>query len=648
MKLATAILCAFLMVAPMAWGDQPGNPQQPTIVEYGRFGGLVKNYQYTEEPPINLTNSRRIDALLRAGKIYLSLQDAIALALENNLDIELQRYGPRIADADILRAEGGGLLRGVPTGVSGGPTSAEAQATGTAGGAAVGGGGGGGATTTAGAAIITTTGTTIPNLDPVVSTQYSWNLRTIPLSISFTRCSYSLVLYNTAVNTRIRKGFLTGTTVDFGWDNSLLTTNAGRSDFNPSTNAQFSLTISQSLLQGFGRAVNNRNIRIAKNNRRVSDLVFRQQVISTVASIVRLYWDLVSFNEEVKVKRQALAVAEKLYSDNKKQVEIGTLAPIEIVRAEAEVARSQQELTNAETRVLQQETIIKNSLSRTGVASALVADARIVPTDRIRMPDTDPVEPIQDLVGDALENRPELAQSRLQVESTKIGLRGTKSALRPSLNVFANLRNNALAGQINSLPIPPIPGAPPGFLQERDPSAVDPFFIGGYGSVLSQLFARNFPDYGIGFQLNIPLRNRAARADMIRDQLSLRQQQIRQQQLINQIRVDVRNALIGVQQARAGYEAALKSRVLQEQTLAAEQKKYTLGASTIFFVIQAQRDLAQALSAEVAALSAHSIAKVELDRATGQILDTYSISIDEARRGRVSRAPSSLPVLQQN
>jgi outer membrane protein TolC len=629
MKPAIAIFCTFLMVAPATASDQPGTPQQPTIVEYGRFGGLVKNYQYREEPPINLTNSARLDALLRAGQIRLSLQDAIALALENNLDIELQRYGPRIADADILRAEGGGLLRGVPTGVSGGVTSAVAQATGTAGGAVAGGGGGGGTTT--GAAIITTTGTSIPSLDPVVTTGYNWNHRTIPQTNSFTTGTNSLVLTNTGINSGIRKGFLTGTSVDFSWNNSLLTTNAGRSDFNPSTNASFSLTVSQRLLQGFGLAVNKRNIHIANNGRKVSDLVFRQQVISTVASIVRLYWDLVSFNEEVKVKRQALALAEKLYSDNKKQVEIGTLAPIEIVRAEAEVARSQQELTNAETRVLQQETILKNQISRTGVASVLVADARIVPTDRIRMPDTEPIVPIQDLVAKALEHRPELAQSRLQVESTKIGLKGTKSALRPSLDVFANLRNNALAGQVNALPIPPIPGAPPDFIQERDPSRVDPFFLGGYGTVLSQLFSRNFPDYGIGFQLNIPLRNRAAKSDMIRDQLSLRQQQIRQQQLINQIRVDVRNALIGMQQARAGYQAALKARVLQEQTLAAEEKKYALGASTIFFVIQAQRDLAQARSAEVASLSTY-----------------YKISIDEARRGRVSRAPGSPPVLEQN
>ncbi len=633
-------LSVWLAAAPLGAADQPAN-QTANSVPTGRK--WFSAYRFREEAPVNLANSGRLDALLRAGKIYLSLQDAIALALENNLDIELQRYGPRIADSDILRAEAGGLLRGVPTSVARGATSAVAQATGTAGGQTGGApaAAGGGEAVTAGGAIITTTGTAIPNLDPVITAVYNWSHRTIPQTNSFTTGTNSLIIKNTTGNFVLRKGFLTGTSLEFGWNNSASETNAGRSDFNPSTTANFNLTVTQHLLQGFGIAVNNRNIRIARNNRRVSDLVFRQQVINTVASVVNLYWDLVSFNEDVKVKRQALALAEKLYNDNKKQVEIGTLAPIEIVRAEAEVARAQQELTVAETRVLQQETILKNALSRTGVASPLLADARIVPTDTIRMPEVEPVEPIQDLVARALDLRPELQQSRLSVENTKIGLEGTKSALRPSLDLVASLQNNALAGQINALPIPPIPGT--NISVPRNPANVDPFFIGGYGTVLGQLFRRNFPDYGIGFQLNIPLRNRAAQADMIRDQLTLRQQEIRQQQLINQIRLDVTNALIALQQARASYQAAMKARVLQEQTLEAEEKKYALGASTIFFVIQAQRDLAQARSAEVASLSAYVKAKAELDRATGQILEVYNISLEEAMRGQVSRPPAPVP-----
>jgi outer membrane protein TolC len=638
-----ALFCAFLMIAGTAGAQGPSirSPNGPW------YSGVTRPYQGREVAPVDLGNSGRLEQLLRAGKIYLSLQDAIALALENNLDIALQRYGPLQAEASLLRAEAGGLLRGVPTSIQRATTNALAQATGTAGqgsgsGAAIVSSGGG---SDAGGTIITATGTQIPNLDPVMFFSGNWGHRTQPQSNSTNTGTNALVLTNNSANFGIQKGFLTGTTVNLAYSNTGLRTNAGRSDFNPSTTGSLGLNFTQNLLQGFGLAVNNRNIRIAKNNQQVSDLVFRQQVIQTVSAVIAAYWDLVTFDANVKVRQQALTLNEKLYNDNQKQVEIGTLAPIAIVQAEAEVASSQQQLTNAETQLLQQEMLLKNALSRTGVASPSIADARIVPTDRISVPDSEPVIPVQDLIAEALENRPEVAQTRIQIDNTKIGIKGTQNALLPSLDLVASLQNNALAGQINTLPIPPLPGQPAGTIVPRDPSRVDPFFLGGYGTVLSQLFRRNFPDYSIGFQLNIPLRNRSAQADMVLDQLALRQQEIRQQQQINQVRVDVRNAVIARQQASAAYQAAVKARILQEQNLDAEQKKYTLGASTVFLIIQAQRDLAQARSQEVAAESAYAKAKVQLEMATGRTLDANNISIDEAMSGRVSRPPSPLPVL---
>jgi outer membrane protein len=406
-----------------------------------------------------------------------------------------------------------------------------------------------------------------------------------------------------------------------------------RSDLNPSTSSALSLNITQNLLQGFGIAVNARNIHIAKNNREVSDLQFKSQVINIVAAIINLYWDLVSFGEDVKVRQQAVDLNEKLLSDNRKQVEIGTLAPIEIVRAEAELASAQQDLTIAQTRVLQQETILKNALSRNGVASPSVAEARIVPTDRIQVPQTEAIQPIQDMMAEALRSRPEISQRRIQLVNDRINLNGSRSQLLPNLDLVVNLANNALTGQVSSLAL--LPGSPP--------RQVTPFFIGGYGNALSQIFGRNFPDYNIGFQLNIPLRNRAAQADMLLDQLTVRQREIGIQQLENQIRVDVQNALIALQQSRATYLAANKTRVFREQTLDAEQKKYALGASTIFNVILVQRDLAQAQSAEVNALSSYSRARVQLDTATGQTLNNNNISVSEAFQGTVTRPPATLP-----
>jgi outer membrane protein TolC len=571
-----AVLGVFLMLLPMT-----GFAQSAGIQPVKPATGLWQRYQFHMEPPAGLANSSRLDALLRGGNLYLSLQDAIALALENNLDIAIQRYAPRLADAALLRAKAGGGA--------------------------------------------------VPSLDPTATYNVNWAHQTMPQTSSFVSGTSSLVNTSTLSNFAISQGFVTGTSATLSWNNTFSKNNSTRSDFNPSTSASFGLQVTQHLLQGFGMANNRRNIRIAQNSRKVSDLAFKQQVITTVASVMNLYWDLVSFNEDVKVKRQAVTLAEQLRADNQQQVEIGSLAPIEVVRAEAQLAGSQQDLVISQTRVLQQEAIIKNALSRTGVASRAVADAHVIPTDQITFPATEPVEPIQDLIAKAFATRPELAQTTLQVANSKIGLEGTRSALKPTLDAVGTLQNSGLAGQLSTQSSP------------FGTSTIDPYFLGGYGTVLGQMFRRNFPNYSVGLQLNIPLRNRAAQADMITAQVQLRQQELQQQQQTNQVGLDVTNAVIAVQQARAAHDASVKARVLQEETLSAEQEKFRLGASTSFLVIQAQRDLASALSSEVAARSGYTKAKIALDQATGRLLDANGIQLDEAVSGQVSRPPSPLP-----
>ncbi|MFN0101580.1 MAG: TolC family protein [Bryobacteraceae bacterium] len=620
----TSLLCSLLVLASAM-------PAQSRSGVSGWWNNITEPYSWKDVAPIQLGNSTRLDQLLRAGKLYLSLQDTISLVLENNLDIEVQRYGPRISEAELQRANAGGTARvGSATNVS---TASTGQ---------------GAAGSQLGAAAAQT-GQALPgqNLDPVFNGTMSWAHQTIPQTNTFVTGTSSLINQRTLANYSVSQSFLSGTTATLGFNNNLLSQNSGRNDFNPSKSINGSINVTQRLMQGFGMAVNNRNIRISRNNVKVSELVFQQQVITTVSSVISLYWDLVSANEDVRVKQQALALNQKLYDDNKKQVEIGTLAPIEIIRAEAEVARSQQDLTISETNLLQQETVLKNALSRTGVASPGLAESRIVPTDKIRMPDTEAVEPMQDLVDKAVSGRPELEQSRINIESAKVGLAGSRNALLPSVDAFVDLRNSGLSGILNSQPIPPVPGAPAGVASPpRNPANVDGYFLGGYRTALGQVFRRNFPDYSVGVSLNIPLRNRGAQADMIRDQLSLRQTEIRLQQSLNQVRVEVQNALISLQQARARYQTSVKNRVLQEQTLDAEQKKYALGASTIFFVIQAQRDLTAAQASEVASLSTYARARNELERATGQTLTANSIQIDEAMKGSVSRPPSAIPAIQ--
>jgi len=405
---STAFVLSTLLALPQAvMAENPAARITGVRQEESWHSRFTSRYLPAQVAPIDLSNSNRLDALLRAGRIYLSLQDAIALALENNLDIEIQRYAPRIAESDLLRAQAGGVVRGVPTSVTLGPSSAANLQTGGAGGVQGGGAAGTGANGANNATVLFT-GTNVPTYDENVFLQYTSGHRTSTQPNSFSTGIPALVFSNNVLTGGVQKGFATGAQLQFAYTQTTQNSNNRVSEINPFTNANLSLQLTQPLLRGFGFAVNNRFIRVARNQLKISDLVFKQQVIATVATVVNLYSDLVSFNENVKVKRQALALSEKLYSDNKKQVEIGTLAPIEIVRAEAEVARSQQELTQADTQSLQQETILKNYISKTGVNSPMLAEARIVPTDPLRMPENEAIQPIQDLVAVAVENRPEL------------------------------------------------------------------------------------------------------------------------------------------------------------------------------------------------------------------------------------------------
>lgn len=623
-------LCALLLVTP------PARAQQDAASATSRdrlafINTLAQRYRATDLPPIRLQNSTRWERLLRAGRLYLSLQDTIALALENNLDIELQRYGDQLAQANLKRAEAGGLLRGLPTSVQQGPSSAQNLVTGGAGqGTGLRNDGGG---NTTGGTVITATGVAIPTYDETFFFNYGHNLtnnintNSVVTGLSTTRTD------GNNWSAGFQKGFVSGTNITAVWNNTTFTSNSPNLDINPVNSSNLQVAVTQRVLQGFGFGINNRNIRIAKNNLKTTDLVFKQQVMTTVSSIVNLYWDLVSFYEDVKVRRQSLTFNEKLYSDNRKQVEIGTLAPIEVVRAEAEVARAQQELVQAETRVLQQEAILKNALSRTGVSDPAIAEARIVPTDQLRVPAVEPIAPVQDLVASALQSRPEVERTRVDIENSRIGILGSRSQLLPSLDINLNGQVNALAGSISAIPVRP--GFPP--------RQVSPDLLGGFGTTLGQLFRGNYPNYTLGFTLNVPLRNRSAQADLIIDQVTLRRAEIQQQQQVNNIRVDVQNAITAIQQARAAYQASVKSRQLQEQNLDAEQKKYALGASTIFFVIQAQRDLSTAQGAEVQALTTYSRARTQLSLATGQVLKDFEIEVADALAGRVSRDPSPLP-----
>src|SRR5579884_3019054 len=614
------LLCTFLMAA----GSLPAQMAIKITPPNGRLGWLTRPYKPSYVPEINLNNSDRLQALVRGGNLYLSVQDVIALALENNLDIEIQRYNPLLQKEVTKRTEGGGQLRSVGTGVAQGPQSVSltgVSLTSSALSAANSG--------VSSSGLLTSLGPAVPSFDPQLFLYGNFGHYTSPLSNTVLTGTTELINSQRTYEAQYSQYSHFGTFWQLTYAGQWNRYNSARYNINPYFSGDLDFQISQNLLQGFGRSVLTRFIRISKNNEKVSDLTFKLQVITTASAVLNLYWDLVSFYDDVRARKNELATAQALYEDNKKQVQIGTLAPIEVTRAEAQVYSSQQDLLIAQTNLLQQETVLKNALSRNGVASPLLREAHIVPLDRFSIPPKDELKPLNELVQEALNNRVEIKQARINLESTKINLNGIKNSLKPSLQVFAELTNNGLSGQPN-----PLAGLPP--------SEVPSILQGGYGNFLGQIFRRNYPSYSAGLSLSIPLRNRTNQADYAINALELRQNELQLQKAINQIRVDVQNAVVGVQQARAQYDSAVKARILQQQTLDADKKRYALGATTVFQVVQDEQALAAAQTAEVEALANYTHARIAFDQAIGTTLEVNHINIHEALEGRVSR-PSILP-----
>ena len=565
-----------------------------------------------------LTNSPRVDQLIQDGKMKLSLQDAIALALENNLDIAVQRYTPWIADTDILRTLGGGASRGL-------------AGTGTA--------------SVLGA---------IPSqtFDPLLTWTMNLDHRTTPVNNPFlagtgVAALNSVINHATGANLQYSQGFHTGTAFAVTSTNSRVSTTSPAAVFDPSVQSTLFVSFTQELLNGFGRLPNTRFIRIAKNSKKIADQVFTQQVITSVVQVENLYWELVFAREDVKVKHRSVELAQKLYNDNKRQVEIGTLAPIEVVRAEAEVARATQDLIVSQTLQLQQQTLLKNAITKNQM-DTLLREVEIVPTDQVAQLPQVEILPIQDAVKEAYQKRPDVLQQQMDLLNRDINVRATRNALLPTLALFGQYGWTGLSG--NSTKFGAASTQAGAHIVDRNGSPVQQdFFVpvtvrpvvgtnfAGLGDALDSIFRSDFPTYSLQLNLNIPIRNRPAQADNARAILEQRQAEARLQQLENGIVVEVRNAQIALEQNRARVEAAQKSRILQEQTLDAEQKKYQLGASTIFFVIQAQRDLSAAQSVEVRALVDLVKAKVDFDRALGRTLEVNRISIAGAKQGTVPR-----------
>jgi outer membrane protein TolC len=590
------------------------------------LGNPINKYRPTSISKASFANSVRLTDLVKDGKIYLSLSDALALALENNYDIAIARYYMDIADTDILRAKAGSGLRGVGATVlqnTQGGSSQTLAASGAPGGTAS------GATTGTNGVVLTTDGVgpAPENLDPVLTSALTFERSESPQTSQFQpRAFQNTDSYNFTYN----QGFITGGSLAVTFNNSHISSSSPFNDYSPELLSSFRATVTQNLLQGAGFWVNQRFIYEAKLDRRITDSTFRQQILYTVNQVENIYWALVSSYEDVQAKQHALEQSSKLLEDNKKQLEIGTLAPLDVVNAQSTVASDQQALLSSKNNLSYQQLILKQAIARNLNDAALVA-AEVIPTDRVSLEQIpEEKRPVEDLVQEAFQNRPELEQAALAIKKDEITLKGARNALLPTLSVNAFYGASAAGGAQSPYCVNFATGQP--CLPNTYPSV-------SYGSTFNGLFDSSSPDKGVGFNLNIPLRNRAAQADQARSLIEYRQAELHLEQLYTQIHMQVVSQQIALANDRALVQAAIASRDYNQQSLDAEVKKLRLGASTTANVLQQQRNLSSAENSLIAAQATYAQARAAMYQMLASTLHHYGINLNEAASGNVNSAP---------
>jgi outer membrane protein TolC len=576
-------------------------------------------YKASLVPKPNLANSPRIDSLVHDGVLELSLNDAIALALENNLDLAIARYNIPIARADVLRTQAGGSFRGVNTGVvqntpGGGVGGFGSGSNGAGAGGTSGGAGGAGSGASGLVQSTLGTGTNVSSYDPTITGIFNNEHYTQPLSNTSLYGTQTLKSNTTSGNLGYSQAFATGTTFSVSFVNSRETNNSPFSILNPTLSSYYRVLFQQQLLAGFGLGPNLRFLRIAKNNQKISDEAFRLQLETTITQIANMYWDLVAAYEDEQVKGRSLDFAKQALESGQKQLALQAIPAMDVMKDESEVANREQDLTIAKTTLQFQELLIKNALTQNLDDSVLEA-MPVRPTDRSAMVQNEESGPTEDLIARALRDRIELQESSIDLENRQISRSAARNALLPQVAATAFYGGTGLAGVQN-----PISGV----------ASTAPV---GYPGAVANAFNNSAPDYYLGLSVNIPLRNRVAKSDQYRSELESRQSELRLQQLKKQIRIEVRNAQYALVQSKARVESARKARDLAQKTFDIMAKEQELGAGSNYQTLTARRDQAAAESALVAALTAYQKAKIEVDRAIGSTLEANSISIESAKTG---------------
>ena len=619
--------------APLYLRPSMRNFAQPFVPWYGN---PIKRYLPTTIAKADFANPVRLTDLVKDGKIYLSLSDALALALEDNYDIAIARYNLDIADSDILRTRNGSTPLGAPsglvTGTLGGTVSTLATGGGPGGTTVGSGGAGSGAQgltlTTAGA------GPAPENLEPTVNGTIQFERATQPQVNTLFSNGKKVVDTNTdEYNFTFDKGFITGTSLTFGYNNSRITTSQPFTVYSPELSSNFKATVTQHLLQGAGIWVNKRFMYQALNDRRITNAGFRQQILYTVDQVENIYWGLVQNYEDVQAKQRALDLSTQLLNDDRRQLQVGTMAPLDVVNAQSTVAGDKQALISSENALNYQQQIIKQAIAR-NLNDPVLSAAPVIPTDRVSLqviPEES--QPVEALVQEAFKQRPELEQAVLTLRNDEITLRGARNALLPTLDLYGFYGGTALGGSQG-------PNCLSGsFTSGLGPCAPGTFPTVGYGPVVQHMFNNSAPDRGLGFTLSVPLTNRTAQATQARSLMEYRQAELRLEQIYTQIRMQVVNAKYALTNDRAAVQAAQAASDYDQQSLNDEIKKLHLGASTESNVMQQQSNLATAQYNLIVAYSQYAKDRASLYQILASTLHEYGINLNDAATGNITTAP---------
>jgi outer membrane protein TolC len=599
---------------------QPVTYQGPFHIEMPHSRNPLAPYMPSTVPPLNLQNSQRLYDLIQEGKLRISLQDAIALALENNLVLAAFRYNFPIAQADLQRTKAGGTANGVNIGVT--------QTTQSGFGAS--GGGGGSANSSSAAAgaggIVTSTlgaGAAVPSFDPFLNFSGFVQHTVTPEPNVATVGTALFKQNNIEVQSQYTQSFPLGTNVTVNYTGNRTANNSPYFAVNPELNSNFQIILSQPILYGFGLASNERFIHIAKRNLQTTDLAFQQQVIATVTDIENLYWDLVNAYQDVQVKTRSLEYANQTLTDDQKQLELQNIPAMQVMKDQSAVASSEGDLTIANATLRHNELLIKNDLTRTDDPS--IDEIPVIPLDLQGGPDPNESKSIVQLIDEAMKNRPDVAIFRNSAEVQRQSLKDINSELLPQLNLYGYYGGTGTAGPKN-----PFCSLGPEQCATSLPT--------DFASMFVNTFNYSAPQYEVGVNLQINLRNRVVKADQFRAVLAYRQSQIAQEQQQKSLRFDIRDSQFALVQAQARVAAAQKARDLAQKSFDIAKKEQDIGAMSRYETLIAEEGLAVAESAFFTAQTAYEKAKADIDRATGTTLDRTGVSIDDAKNGVVAQS----------